>query len=196
MSMDCRAETPRTLEVFVMSMCPYGAMALKAIQKVLPAFGKDMKLSVHFIADQNGEEFSAMHGQPEVDENIRQLCAARYYGANNKYLDYLYCRYEDYRNPDWQKCATGAIKADVIKKCAEGEEGKKLFSEDIAIAKALEIGGSPTWVVNGKTKFNGIAPDVIQRNFCEKNPGLKGCEVKFEAAPGAPPAPAGGSCGN
>ncbi|NLN62393.1 MAG: hypothetical protein GX146_05885 [Myxococcales bacterium] len=192
--MECRAETDKTLELFVMSQCPYGAMAIKAMEKVLPAFGKDMKFIVHYIADEVDGKLNAMHGQSEVDENIRQLCAIKHYGANNKYLDYFNCRYADYRNPEWQKCATGAIKANVIQKCFD-EEGNKLLSDDIKIAKALEIGGSPTWVVNGKTKFNGIAADVIQRQYCAKNPGLKGCDAKLVEEGAAPPVPSG-SCGD
>lgn len=192
-AMACREETDKSLEVFVMSQCPYGAMALEAMTEVLDAFGKDMDFTVHFIADKIGDEFDSMHGPEEVAEDIRQICAAKHYKAKNKYLDYLWCRYKDYRNPDWKACATNGINANVIEKCATGEEGKKLLSEDIAIAKGLEINGSPTWVVNGQTKFSGITPDVIQKNFCEKNPGLAGCEKKLSGQEGAP-APQG-SCG-
>jgi len=201
--MVCRAEAPKNLEAFIMSQCPYGIMGVKAMKDVLGAFGNDMTFSIHYIAEEANGQFESMHGPGEVEEDMRAVCAAKYYGKKNAYLDYLWCRGESAPTDDWKKCATGAIKADVLEKCAMGEEGKTLLAEDIKIAKALDIAASPTWVVNGKSTFNGVFPADIQKQFCEKNTGLKGCEAKLQGAPeqpagpgGAPQPPAGGgSCG-
>ncbi len=192
-SLACRPDMPKTLEVFVMSQCPFGAMAVNAMGEVLDAFKTDMNFQVHFIADMAGDQINSMHGPAEVEEDIRWACAAKKYPKNNDYLKYVWCRAADYRNPDWKKCATGPIKADVIEKCATGEEGKALLAEDIKIAKSLDISASPTWVVNGKTKFSGVTPKAIQDNFCQANPGLKGCEkpLSDERKSDAP----AGSCG-
>ena len=206
--MACRAESPKTLEVFIMSQCPYGVMGVTAMKDVLDAFGKDVAFTIHYIGEEANGELQSMHGPGEVAENIRALCAAKLYGKNNKYLDYLWCRGKGSPQDDWKSCATGAIKADAIEKCATSDEGKNLLREDIKIAQALDIAASPTWVVNGKTVFNGVAPGDIQKNYCGKNEGLAGCSAKLKtmeelraeagqaAGPGGPPPPpAGGSCG-
>ncbi len=185
LSFACRKETSRSLEVFVMSQCPYGAMALKATKELLDAFGKDINFNIHFIGKEVDGAFESLHGQPEVEENIRQICAAKHYGAKNKYLAYVWCRGSDIRNDDWKSC-TGAktgINAAVIEKCATGEEGKALLSEDIKLANGLGIDASPTWVVNGKESFGGIVPSDIQKRYCEKNTGLAGCEKKLAGDP-------------
>ncbi|MBN2529000.1 MAG: thioredoxin domain-containing protein [Deltaproteobacteria bacterium] len=189
----CRPSTEKSLEVFVMSQCPFGAMAVNAMGEVLDAFGKDMDFKVNFIANMAGDKITSMHGQAEVDEDMRWACAKKLYPNNNDYLKYVWCRAEDYRNPEWKKCATGPIKAAAIEKCV-AEEGETLLKENMAIANGLGIGASPTWIVNGTTKFSGVTPKAIQDNFCKANPGLKGCEkpLSNERASKAP----AGACGS
>ncbi|MBN2803975.1 MAG: thioredoxin domain-containing protein [Deltaproteobacteria bacterium] len=173
----CRPETPKKLEVFVMSECPFGKMAVNAMPEVLEAFKGDMDFEVNIIASQSGDNVTSMHGPSEVEEDIRWLCAKKYYAANNKYMDYLTCRSSAAKTDDWKACATGPIKAAVIEKCATGDEGKALIVENIKIANGLGIGASPTWLVNGKTQFSGVTPKAVQDNFCKANAGLKGCET-------------------
>ncbi len=187
----CRKEIANKLDVFIMSQCPFGVKATDAMKEVLENFGTQVDFDVHFIADKVGDGFKALHGQPEVDENIRQLCAKKYYGRNNKYLDYIWCRNKNYRSKEWKPCATGGISVATIDKCFTGGEGKKLLEEDIKIAKGLGVSGSPTWLANNKFKFSGIAPEAIKSNVCRHNKGLKGCDKKLSASTGKP----AGSCG-
>lgn len=195
----CRKEMKERLDLFVMSQCPYGTKALDAMKDVLKAFGNKIDFHVNYIATETPDgKFNALHGQPEVDENIRQLCAIKYYPKDFKYMDYIWCRNPDIRSAEWQKCAVGGIDPKKIEKCSTGEEGRKLHSENIKIANGLEIGASPTWLANNKFKFSGISAPDIQKQYCAQNPGKKGCEKTIEVAPPAPgakPAPKGGSCG-
>jgi hypothetical protein len=195
--MVCREEKKKSLEVFVMSQCPFGAMALLAMDDVLSAFKKkDMDFNIHFIAtviaDDEGEKISSMHGQSEVDENMRWICARKHYPRD--YLKYVWCRAGDYRNPEWEACATGKIKKKVLEKCVESGEGEQLLLEDMKVASNLDIGASPTWIANGRHQFSGVTPKAIQENFCEHNPGLSGCtrELSDERKTEAP----AGACGN
>lgn len=194
-SLACRKEIPKQLEVFVMSQCPYGVRALNAMEEVLKAFDNKIDFKVHFIAQGTAAGgFTALHGQPEVDENIRELCAIKHYGKNYKFMDYVLCRNKDIRSTEWQKCAVNGIDAKVIEKCFSGDEGKKLHEEDIKVANGLGIGASPTWIANGKVEFSGIDAETIRKNFCEANKNeLKGCE-KTLSGPAAG-APAKGGCG-
>lgn len=177
----CRDEKKGELAVFVMSQCPYGTRALDDMKQVLEAFGDEMKFKVHFIATKTPKGFRALHGQPEVDENIRELCAIEHYPKNYKFMDYIWCRNKNIRSKDWEKCTgDNGIKTAVIKKCFEGEEGKKLLEEDIKVAQALGVSASPTWLTNNKHKFKGVGATRIQRSFCKHNKDAKGCEKKLK----------------
>ena len=176
-----------------MSQCPYGVKALDSMKEVLEAFGNDIDFNVHFIANETAPgKFKSLHGQPEVDENIRELCAMKHYKKNYKYMDYILCRNKKIRSKEWKTCAVNGIKASVIEKCSTGAEGTKLLSEDVKIAKGLGIGASPTWLANNKFKFSGIAAEAIKQQVCKRNPGKKGCDKKLKANVSAPK----GGCGS
>jgi 2-hydroxychromene-2-carboxylate isomerase len=189
----CREAKPGRLDLFVMSQCPYGVLGFNAMKEILDAFGSELSFGVHYIADETPDGFRALHGQPEVDENIRELCAIKHYPDNHKFMDYIWCRNENIRSSDWKPCTgKNGIATNVIEKCSTGEEGKKLLSENIKLAQTLNVGGSPTWLINNQATFNGIAAKDIQKNICEKNPDLKGCKKELKEAPAAPK----GSCGS
>lgn len=191
----CRKEVPGKLEVFVMSQCPYGVRALNAMEEVLKNFDKKIAFEVHFIANGDAKNgFSALHGPPEVDENIRELCAIKLYGKNYKFMDYVLCRNKDIRSDKWQACTGGSTGIDTKKmeKCIE-TEGKQLLENDIKVANSLGIGASPTWIANGKNKFSGIDAETIKRNLCQFNSGLKGCDKTLSGP--AQGAPVQGGCG-
>ena len=195
-SLICRTEKPKLVEVFIMSQCPYGVQAVNAMKEVLDATKGQLKFDVHFIADKTESGFNSLHGQPEVNEDIRMLCAKKLYPKANKWLDYYYCRFtgNDWRSEDWKKCAKGGIDAGAIQKCFDGE-GKSLLEEDIKIAKALDVTGSPTWLANNKHKFQGIASEAIKTSICSHNAGMPGCDKKL-SGPKAAAGGGGGSCGN
>ncbi|HPA57923.1 MAG TPA: hypothetical protein PLT70_10895, partial [bacterium] len=171
----CRTEIKKKLDVFVMSQCPHGTMALDAMEEILQLFKEDkIDFNINFIATETEPgKFQALHGQPEVDENIRELCSIKHYPKN--YMDYILCRNKNIRSNEWKECAKGAVKADVMEKCFTGGEGVKLHSENIKIANAMGIGGSPTWIINNKHRASGVSAADIQRNLCTHNPDLKGC---------------------
>ncbi len=176
----CRKEIKNTVDLFVMSQCPYGTMALDALKEVKEAFkGDKLDININYIANETAPgKFRALHGQPEVDENIRELCAIKHYPKDH--MEYIWCRNKNIRSNDWKPCAKGKIKAAVIEKCSTGDEGIKLLSENIKIAEALNIGASPTWIINNNKKASGVAAKDIQKHICTHNPGLKGCKVKIE----------------
>jgi len=192
----CRTETPKKLEVFVMSQCPYGVKALDAMSEVLKAFDNKIDFSVHFIGSGDAKTLQSMHGQGEVDEDVREICAIKSYGKNLKFMDYVWCRNKNIRDANWQACTGGTTGIDtkVIEKCSTGDEGKKLLEGDFKLAASLGIGGSPTWLANSKFKFSGVDAATIQSSFCAQNKGMKGCEKTLTNASAG--APVQGGCGN
>ncbi len=201
-TLECRAEVPGQVEVFVMSQCPFGVKAMNAVSEALPVFSEDpLNIKIHFIADEKDGVITAMHGDPEVKGNIVQICAMKYYGDKYAYMKTFDCINENYRAlpGNWEECAKKAgMPEDVfgkVKACFEGPEGNALLSEDIKIGKSLGISASPTWIANGKHKFSGIDGATLQRNVCQHNPTFKGCAPEKRLAPPAQGGAPAGSCG-
>ena len=196
-SMVCREEIKAKVDVFVMSQCPFGVKALDAMKEVLDAFKDEITFEVHFIATEEGDGFKALHGQPEVDENIRELCAIKYAPENYKYMDYVWCRNKDIRSAEWVPCAeSSGMDVAKMKACFEGDEGKELLRKDIKVGQALGFSASPTWLANNKHKFSGVDPKTIQTNICKHNPDLKGCKAELSGPqPRKDGGNQGGSCG-
>jgi hypothetical protein len=188
----CRPKRPKQLDLFVMSQCPYGAKAMIATKELIDHFGNDVALSVYFIGDTVDGEMKSLHGQPEVEEDIRERCAIARYKQPKKYMGYLACRSRDYKNADWQACATEAgLDPAVIQACFDGE-GKKLLTDSFAVAEKMNISASPTFIVNNNREFNAIAVGPLAKEFCADNPKLAACKSEIVSAE---PEPAAGQQG-
>jgi predicted DsbA family dithiol-disulfide isomerase len=182
----CRPLAPRRLEVFVMSHCPFCLRGLASMREVLANFrkaGAPIDFRVHFIGSGDAASgLASMHGEEEVAEDLREICAAKAYAANQKFLEYVWCRNRDLDNPNWRACATPAngIDAGVLAACAEGPEGKKLLAASFAYADELGIRASPTWLVNGRHRFSGLDAETLKTEYCKHNPG-PGCDVTLSS---------------
>ena len=195
--MACRPEQASTLDLFVMSQCPYGAKAMIAADQMADHFGEDLNLRVHFIGSEQDGKLTSMHGQAEVDEDMREACAAAEYPKNHQYMDYLACRSQDYRNDNWQPCAEKAgMDAARIQACFDGK-GKDILAKSFAHSEKLGMSASPTLLANNRRQFNAVDAASMQRQYCQDNPNLAGCKTPIApgaldpvASPGAAQAPA------
>jgi len=144
---------------------------MKDVFASLDKHKESIDFQIHFIGDGSAETgLTSMHGEPEVAEDLREICALEH-GKTRQAMDYIWCRSPDIRSAAWQGCAgeKSGIAEDAIAKCSEGSEGKRLLAASFAKAKAAGIGGSPTWLVNGKYQFSGIDPRAIMDNLCKHN---------------------------
>ena len=143
-----------TLELFVMSYCPYGVQAEEKLIPIVKEFGDQIDFKLQFIADNKEEPsaqditpFTSLHGYPEVAENIRQLLIAREYP--DQYLDYILCRGKKL-DKSWEKCAQKlGINVEKIQALFDSPEAEQLFRENIKRAAELGIRASPTILVDG-----------------------------------------------
>ena len=143
-----------TLELFVMSYCPYGVQAEEKIIPIVKKFGDQIGFKLQFIAQEKEKSsaqeitpFTSLHGYPEVAENIRQLLIAQEYP--DKYLDYILCRGKKL-DKSWEDCAEKlGIDVAKIQALFDAPEAAQLFRENIARAEALGIKASPTILVDG-----------------------------------------------
>lgn len=200
-AMACRPEKPKTLDLFIMAHCPFGKKAMIAAKDFKDAFGADAEINVHFIGDNKNGQLTSMHGPTEIDDDLREVCATKYYAQNDKFLDFLSCRSKALTaNPsdtNWQSCTGGTtgIDANVIQKCVDSE-AKSLLTASFDLAKAVDIQASPTFLVNNRETFNAQDPNGIKAQFCKHNPGIAACSKALTSS--EPAAPAGAptpSCG-
>ena len=143
-----------TLELFVMSYCPFGVQAEEKIIPIVKEFGEQIDFKLQFIAQEKAEPsahditpFTSLHGYPEVAENIRQLLIAQEYP--DRYLDYILCRGKKLEK-SWEDCAEKlGIDVARIQALSDAPETEQLFRENIQRAAALGIKASPTILVDG-----------------------------------------------
>ena len=143
-----------TLELFVMSYCPFGVQAEEKLIPIVKEFGNKIDFKLQFIAQekeapsaQDITPFTSLHGYPEVAENIRQLLIAQEYP--DRYLDYILCRGKKL-DKSWEDCAEKlGIDVAKIQRLFDTPEAEQLFRENIKRAAELGVRASPTILVDG-----------------------------------------------
>ena len=143
---------PGVLEIFVMSQCPYGAMAenLVITAQKEGKMPKDKTVQLRYIVTYNAQtgDFQSLHGSAEWEENVRQLLIAKYYPE--KFWKYLEIRNKDYRSSRWDKAMEEAgINVNKIMKKFD-TEGKELLKAEAAYGDEYGINASPTFLWEGK----------------------------------------------
>jgi len=145
-----------TVELFVMSYCPYGTQIEKGILPVIAALGNKIDFQLKFCN-------YAMHGEKELQENLVQYCIQK--DEPTKLNSYLTCFLE---SSDSASCLTKAnvntednascvTKTDKQFKVMENFASKTNFQGDYPsfdVDKAdntkYSVGGSPTLIINGE----------------------------------------------
>lgn len=161
------------VKLFIMSYCPYGLQAQKAL---LPAFDllKDQAdIKIHFVN-------YIMHDKREIDENLRQYCIQEQ--ESEKFIPYLNCFIED---GDFEKCLSQVnINKSSLNTCltqtdeeygvyAAYEDKESwlnglypLFKVDDELNKQYGVRGSPTLVINGQVVSPNRTPEDYKQAIC------------------------------
>ena len=192
------------VEFYVMSQCPYGTQVEDAIKPVLDKLGDGVDFSLNFIGnvyseDQynaldprmqaqchkraDGQYYCSLHGENEVNGDIVQLCAAKYYPQ--KYMDMVVCQNQNAGAipGNWEACAEeSGMETDEIKACYEGEEGHQLYAESIAKATAAQARGSPTIYINDESYKGQRDTLSFMRTICNSLEGHPECDALPECA--------------
>jgi hypothetical protein len=167
-----------TVDLFVMSYCPYGLQMEKGTLPAVEALGNKIKFNLKFVD-------YTLHGQKEVDENLNQYCISKTQPA--KLNSYLKCFWKDSKGT-----AAGCMKtvginaaqittcvAEVTKQFNPTEKSLGLNKEE---AEKFGVQGSPTLVVNGTTISSGRDSASVLKAICSgfKNQP-KECSAKLSA---------------
>ena len=157
-----KSETSEKVKVrlYVMSMCPFGAMAQKNMAQIIDEMGAFIDFKQEIIASEREPgEFSSLHGPDEISGDIIQLCAQKYYGKNYQFMDFVVCMAENYKKipSNWEECAKVTnLDSSLISSCFTGEEGKELLMESADTASSKNIMGSPTFIIGNENRITGL----------------------------------------
>ncbi|MBM3303728.1 MAG: hypothetical protein FJY76_01415 [Candidatus Aenigmarchaeota archaeon] len=167
-----------SVELFVMSFCPYGVQAEQAMAPVVELLGDKADIKVRFIASASGTNLSSirsLHGNIEGVEDARQLCIAENYDTATywKYLAEINSKcYPIYRSGDaaydacWKAAAaTAGIDVGTVEGCLSSE-GVALINAESAAADAYGVSGSPTLIINGGIYSGGRTPEAFKTAIC------------------------------
>jgi len=145
------------VEVFVMSHCPYGTQMEKGILPVVKTLGDKIDFELKFCD-------YAMHGKPELDEQLNQYCIQK--EQPDKLVAYLECFLAD-ENKSAECMNTAGVNSATIKSCVARADSEfkvtELFNDQSTWRSgrfpqfnthkednaAYGITGSPGLVVNG-----------------------------------------------
>lgn len=167
-----------TVDLFVMSYCPYGLQMERGILPAVEALGKKIKFNLKFVD-------YTLHGQKEVDENLNQYCIEK--TQPTKLNNYLKCFWKDSKGAAATCMKNTGINAANVATCVA--DAKKEFNpteKALGLNKdeALKFGvqGSPTLVINGTTVSSGRDSASVLKAICSGfTTQPKECSVKLSA---------------
>jgi hypothetical protein len=151
-----------TVDLFVMSYCPYGLQMERGILPVVEALGSKIKFNLKFVS-------YTLHGQKEVDENVNQYCIEK--TQPTKLDAYLKCFWKNSAGASVACMKTVGINAAQITSCVadankQFNPTEKSFSINADENTKFGVQGSPTLVVNGTTLSSGRDSASILKAVC------------------------------
>jgi protein-disulfide isomerase len=168
-TVNTKKETP-TVDLFVMSYCPYGTQMQKAILPAVETLGERIDFNLQFVD-------YLMHGEKEMDENLNQYCIQK--EQPEKLFAYLDCFLKTEESKSCME-QTGVDSAK-IDSCIEATDQEykvteKFNSKDQGnyppfdvnkeANEKYEVGGSPTLVINGEKLQPSRTPNALLATIC------------------------------
>ncbi|HRZ85641.1 MAG TPA: C1 family peptidase [Candidatus Paceibacterota bacterium] len=124
-----------TVELFVMTYCPYGAQAEKGIIPVIKLLGSRVNFKIRYLN-------YFMHGGVEEEETYRQICIRE--ENKQKFIPYIECFVQQ---GNATKCLNDLkLNVDVCM----SQRAKYYYSLDSSLSTSYKATGSPMLFVNGK----------------------------------------------
>jgi hypothetical protein len=154
-----------TIKLYIQAHCPSAAKLLLILSKTKTKYKIDMPVYIiNSSSDGNSNvSYSSMHGQDELDEDIRQLVIEKYY--SDQYWPYVQQLYStDMRQWEDALQKVGLKKEEILAK--QNSEKNELLSANANLLSNIPIMGSPTvlyanryLVFDRKTFFENEAMD-------------------------------------
>ncbi len=177
-----QADKP-TVELFVMSYCPYGTQMEKGILPVVKALGEAIDFQLKFVN-------YTMHGAKENEENLTQYCIKQ--TAPAKFLTYLECFLKE---ADSASCLsqtnidTAGLTACRTSAGSQYQLTGTAFSIYDADNKKYGVQGSPTLIINGREVNTSRDSASLAKAICAAFTAGReptACAQSFDSATPAP----------
>lgn len=192
-----------SVDLYVMSFCPYGTQAEAAMGPVAGLLGSKADFRIRYVTTVSGstaDSVRSLHGPAEAGEDLRQICISKYYP--DRFWSYL-DTFNTLCYPSWQNatalssCRTNTTTAlsmntTTIDGCATGAEGIALLEADEAEADRNQVRASPTVIINGVLYSGYRTPEAYKEAVCsafEATPPE--CSTVLSSSSG----PVSGGCG-
>ncbi|MBW2982882.1 thioredoxin domain-containing protein [Candidatus Woesearchaeota archaeon] len=154
------------VDFFVMSYCPYGNQAEELLKPVYDKLKGEAEFNPRYViynqgsgcyeAD-DGTQLCSLHGEVELNQNVRELCVLDEYGTG-KWFDFALAMNDECTSSNADTCWTDVAEAqgidtDKVESCFE--ENKVAYAkEDYELGQMLGVSGSPTLFFEGE-KYDG-----------------------------------------
>ncbi|MEM4703269.1 MAG: hypothetical protein QXP53_02180, partial [Candidatus Pacearchaeota archaeon] len=130
-----------TMQVFIMSHCPYGTQIIKGLLPVWQAFLDKANIELRFVS-------YTMHGAQEELDNKRIACVRE--EQSEKLLDYLKCFvYADGTEQGTQSCISKYLDKTKLDSCVESR-AESYLQVDNQLNEQYGVRGSPTVIIDGQ----------------------------------------------
>jgi len=157
------------LTAFVVSQCPYGVQMQRLFYKTitdLPELGNS--LEIKYIGEVKNGKITAMHGDEEAQENLKQICIRE--EQPNLYWPYVSCYMKESKTDEC--LASTGVNTNTLKACTDNaEKGLTYAQKDFDLANKFNVQGSPALLINNadivsEFDFGGRIPDAIKKIVC------------------------------
>lgn len=157
-----KTDTP-SVQLFVMSYCPYGTQIEKGILPALSALGSSVKFNLEFV-DYSMHNDASTGDQKELNENLRQYCIQKL--QPDKLGTYLNCFLQKGQGTESACMTQAGVDAAPVATCMTATDNQysvsknfkdqstyngqfPTFKVDEADNQKYNVQGSPTLVING-----------------------------------------------
>jgi len=166
-----------TVDLYVMSFCPYGTQAETVMRPVYDLLGSKADIRIRYITTVRGttlDTVDTLHGPPEAKEDAYQVCLLKSQPA--LYWEYLRM-FNEQCYPQWQNSegleicrknvtATLGVERASLEACSSGTDAIALLKTDAAASDAQGASASPTLIIND-VKYSGArTPEAYKQAIC------------------------------
>jgi hypothetical protein len=176
------------LDAFIVSKCPFGLQMQRVLADIIknaPALTEN--IMVRYMGSISNGKISAMHGEEEAQENLRQICIRD--EQRSKYWNYVSCHI---KKGDVDSClvSAGIDKAKLTACTTDVSRGLAYAKEDFDLQNKYEITGSPTLILGeeqvSEFDFGGRSSEGVKSVLCcgfKTTPGI--CSTKLNTTSAA-----------
>lgn len=160
-----------SFEAYIVARCPFGLQMQRAMAEAVkeqPVLAQYMKVKYMGSVTSDGKNITAMHGEAEAKENLRQICIRE--EQPNKYWEYASCQMKAGGTEVACEKSTGVNSEKLATCMSDPARGVAYAKKDFDGQNKYNVTGSPTLVLNEATisedSFGGRSSDGVKSMIC------------------------------